>query len=142
MAYPKEHGGTVDVFHLKVRALIEAQTTGINHRQSGSGHWILHSCQQMSHFFRGKDQRQFLPLLGAYQIENRELSPQSLFKEELDAAKINVDGASGSPFVIYEMQEKITNLFFAELIGPLVVVPGKTSYCVAIGLLSPFREAI
>ena len=118
------------------------QPTGVDRSQ---GHALCGLCNQREekpHFIDTENNRQFLSFLGADQIENRPLALERPFIKEFDSAQINVEGTAGNAFVVDEVEEKLTDLFCAELFWRSTVILGKTFYSSEICLLCFLRVPV
>ena len=82
----------------------------------------------MSHFAWCKDNGQFLAILRTDEIKDWPLAFEALLIEKLDPVQVNGERASRNVLDVDEIEKKLSDLLFAQLIGRASVVASEDLY--------------
>jgi len=113
---------TIKMWDLKMGALLQAQTTGVDRGEADSGAGSSDTAEHPSNLFEAEDHRQLLLAWCSNKAEGGPVSVEGVLEEELDAAKRDRARTAGVIFDMLAVEEVLSKFFLGDSVWGFAIV--------------------
>jgi hypothetical protein len=117
-----KHARTINMWDLKMGALLQAQTTGGDRGEADSGAGSSDTAEHPSNLFEAEDHRQLLLAWCSNKAEGGPVSVEGVLEEELDAAKRDRARTAGVIFDMLAVEEVLSKFFLGDSVWGFAIV--------------------
>jgi hypothetical protein len=117
-----KHARTLNRWDLKMGALLQAQTPGVNRGEADSVAGSSDTAEHPSTLFEAEDHRQFPLAWCSNKAEGGPVSVEGLLEEELDAAQRDRARTAGVIFDMLDVEEGLSKFFLGDEVWGFAIV--------------------